>query len=110
MGSPSCSESAVSRSRWAMIAHVDENLAKFLIAAFALQFEGAVEVFRRNQSAIDEKLSQWRMRPRPRYRSCSSIKAASSACEAWLVFASSSFSFSALMNTRCGRLRELSHV
>ena len=70
------------------VAHVDEDLAELLAPAFALQFERAIEIFRGDQPAVDQKLSEWRCAARrahgSAHRSCSSIMAASSGWPAWL--------------------------
>src|SRR6202041_2011553 len=38
--------------------HIDEDLAEFLAAALALQFECAIEVFRGDQATFDEQLTE----------------------------------------------------
>jgi len=49
MGRPSCCEQVALRE----IAHVDQDFADLLAFALALEFEGAVEVFGGNETAVD---------------------------------------------------------
>ena len=66
------------------VAHVDQDLAELFAAALALQFERAVEIFRGDQAALDQDLSERRRGTLVTvYCSCSSMMAASSGWLAW---------------------------
>ena len=94
------------------VAHVDEDAAE-LVATFALEFKGAVEVFSGNDAALDQELAQplvgggmvrlQVVRLGRHYSSRSSIKAARSAGDALRATASRSFCRFAVMVRRRGR-------
>ncbi len=81
------------------VAHIDQNAAEF-VASLALEFKGAIQIFGRDEAAMDQKFAQahgcsafhgrfdstWLS---GHYSFRSSISAASSACVAWRATASS---------------------